>query len=136
MDGYFFSIKFLVRGSGCSNSFLKTVSALLMFSLPCIFRSLSCSGQFHKNHLEPISIFSELLHVSSVMPEDLHYSFQYLIHVFKDTFFCFVANNFVLAPSAVGYGCHAFGRLVRFVYRLLQKIKKSSSLHLAEQWQE
>ena len=41
---------------------------------------------------------------------------------------------FSLPKSDQGY--HAFGELARFVYCLLQKIKKASSLHLVEQWEE
>ena len=47
-----------------------------------------------------------------------------------------VANNFVHSSAAADQGYHAFGELARFVYCLLQKIKKSSSLPLVEQWVE
>ena len=47
-----------------------------------------------------------------------------------------VANNFVHSSTAADRGYHAFGELARFVYRLLQTIKKPSSLPLVEQWEE
>ena len=46
-----------------------------------------------------------------------------------------VANNFVHSSTAADQGYHAFGELARFVYCLLQKIKKASSLPLVEQWE-
>ena len=45
-----------------------------------------------------------------------------------------VANIFVHSSAAAYQGYHAFGELARFVYCLLQKIKKASSLPLVEQW--
>ena len=47
-----------------------------------------------------------------------------------------VANNFVHSCTAADQGYHAFGELARFVYCLLQKIKKASSLPLVEQCEE
>ena len=47
-----------------------------------------------------------------------------------------VANKFVHSSTAADQGYHAFGELARFVYCLLQKIKKASSLPLVEQWEE
>ena len=47
-----------------------------------------------------------------------------------------VANNFVHSSTAADQGYLAFGELARFVYCLLQKIKKASSLPLVEQWEE
>ena len=47
-----------------------------------------------------------------------------------------VANNVVLSSTAADQGYHAFGELAQFVYCLLQKIKKASSLPLMEQWEE
>ena len=47
-----------------------------------------------------------------------------------------VANNFVHSSTGADQGYHAFGELARFVYCLLQKIKKLSSLPLVEQWEE
>ena len=47
-----------------------------------------------------------------------------------------VANNFIHSPTAAYQGYHAFGELARFIYCLLQKIKKASSLPLVEQWEE
>ena len=47
-----------------------------------------------------------------------------------------VANNFVHSSTAADQGYYAFGELARFVYCLLQKIKKASSLPLVEQWEE
>ena len=46
------------------------------------------------------------------------------------------ANNFVHSSTAADQGYHAFGELARFVYCLLQKIKKASSLPLVKQWEE
>ena len=46
-----------------------------------------------------------------------------------------VANNFLHSPTAADQGYHAFGELARFIYCLLQKIKKASSLPLVEQWE-
>ena len=43
-----------------------------------------------------------------------------------------VANNFVHFSTAADQGYHAFGELARFVYCLLHKIKKASSLPLVE----
>ena len=54
-----------------------------------------------------------------------------MIHVFVS-----VANNFVHSSTETDQGYHAFGELARFVYCLLQKIKKASSLPLVEQWEE
>ena len=54
-----------------------------------------------------------------------------MIHVFVS-----VANNFVQSSTAADQGYHAFGELARFIYCLLQKIKKASSLPLVEQWEE
>ena len=47
-----------------------------------------------------------------------------------------VANNFVHSSTAADQGYHAFGELARFLYCLLQKIKKASALSLVEQWEE
>ena len=47
-----------------------------------------------------------------------------------------VANNFVHSSTAADQGYHAFGEFARFIYCLLQKIKKASSLPLVEQWEE
>ena len=47
-----------------------------------------------------------------------------------------VANSFVHSSTAADQGYHAFGELARFVYCLLQKIKKASSMPLVEQWEE
>ena len=47
-----------------------------------------------------------------------------------------VANNFVHPPTAADQGYHAFGELARFVYCLLQKVKRASSLPLVEQWEK
>ena len=46
------------------------------------------------------------------------------------------ASNFVPSSTAAGQGYHAFGELSRFVYCLLHKINKASSLPLVEQWEE
>ena len=46
-----------------------------------------------------------------------------------------VANNFVRSSTAADQGYHASGELARFVYCLLQKIKRASSLPLVEQWE-
>ena len=54
-----------------------------------------------------------------------------LTHVFVS-----VANNFVHPPTAADQGYHAFGELARFVYCLLQKVKKASSLPFVEQWEK
>ena len=47
-----------------------------------------------------------------------------------------VANIFIHSSTAADQGYHAFGELARFIYCLLQKIKKASSLPLVEQWEE
>ena len=47
-----------------------------------------------------------------------------------------VANNFIQSPSAADQGNHAFGELGRFIYCLLQKIKKAATLPLIEQWED
>ena len=47
-----------------------------------------------------------------------------------------VANNFIHSSTAADQGYHAFGELARFIYSLLQKIKKASALPLVEQWEE
>ena len=47
-----------------------------------------------------------------------------------------VANNFIHLPTAADQGYHAFGELARFIYCLLQKIKKTSSLPIIERWEE
>ena len=47
-----------------------------------------------------------------------------------------VANNFVHSSTATDQGYHTFGELARFIYCLLQKNKKASSLPLVEQWEE
>ena len=46
-----------------------------------------------------------------------------------------VANNFIHSPTAADQGYHAFEELARFIYCLLQKIKRASSLSLVEQWE-
>ena len=46
-----------------------------------------------------------------------------------------VANLFVHSSTAADQGYHAFGESAQFVYCLLQKIKKASSLPLVEQWE-
>ena len=46
-----------------------------------------------------------------------------------------VVNNFIHPQTASDHGCHAFGELARFIYCLLQKMKRSS-LPLVEQWDE
>ena len=47
-----------------------------------------------------------------------------------------VAKNFIHSSTAADQGYHAFGELARFIFCLLQKIKKASSLPLVEQWEE
>ena len=47
-----------------------------------------------------------------------------------------VANNFVYSFTPADHGYHAFGELARFLYCMLPKIKKASSLPLIEQWEE
>ena len=47
-----------------------------------------------------------------------------------------VASNFVHSSIASDQWYHSFGELPRFVYCLLQKIRKASSLPLVEQWEE
>ena len=48
-----------------------------------------------------------------------------------------VANNFVHSSTAADQGYHTFGELARFVYCLLHKVKKASSLPpLVEQWEK
>ena len=47
-----------------------------------------------------------------------------------------VANIFVHSSTAADQGYHAFGEVARFVYCLLQKIKKSLTLPLVEEWEE
>ena len=47
-----------------------------------------------------------------------------------------VANNFVHSSTAADQGYHAFGELAGFIFCLLQKIKKTSTLPLVEQWEE
>ena len=47
-----------------------------------------------------------------------------------------IANNFVHPQTASDYGYHAFGELARFIYCLLQKIKRGSSFPLVEQWEQ
>ena len=47
-----------------------------------------------------------------------------------------IANNFVRCETASNYGYHKFGELARFIYCLLQKIKRGSSLPLVEQWDD
>ena len=54
-----------------------------------------------------------------------------ITHVFVS-----VANNFIHSPTAADQGYHAFGELARFIYCLLQKIKKASSLPLVGQWED
>ena len=46
-----------------------------------------------------------------------------------------VANNFAHSSTAADQGYHAFGELARFIYYLLQKVKKASALPLVEQWE-
>ena len=47
-----------------------------------------------------------------------------------------VVNNFNHPQTASDYGYHAFGKLARFIYCLLQKTKQGTSLPLVEQWDE
>ena len=54
-----------------------------------------------------------------------------MIHVYVS-----VANNFVHSSTAADQGYHAFGEIARFVYCLLQKNKKASSLTRVEHWEE
>ena len=46
------------------------------------------------------------------------------------------ANNFDLSSTAADQVYHALVELARFVYCLLEKIKKASSLPLVEQWEK
>ena len=54
-----------------------------------------------------------------------------MIHVYVS-----VANNFTHSSAAADQSYHAFRELARFVYCLLKKTKKASSLPLVEQWEE
>ena len=45
-------------------------------------------------------------------------------------------NNFIHSPTAADQSYHAFGESARFIYCLLQKIKKASALPLVKQWEE
>ena len=56
---------------------------------------------------------------------------MFMIHVSVS-----VGNTFVLSSTAADQGYHAFGELERFVYCLLQKFRKASSLPLVEQWEK
>ena len=47
-----------------------------------------------------------------------------------------VVNNFIHTQTASDYGYHTFSELARFIYCLLQKIKRGTSLPLVEQWDE
>ena len=47
-----------------------------------------------------------------------------------------VANNFVHSSTAADQGYHSSGELTRFIYCLLRKIRKASSLPPVEQWEE
>ena len=47
-----------------------------------------------------------------------------------------VVYNFVHSSTAADHGYHSFGELALFIYCLLQKSKKASSLSLVEQWGE
>ena len=47
-----------------------------------------------------------------------------------------VANNFIHSPTAADEGYYTFGELARFIYCLLQKIKKAATLPLIEQWED
>ena len=47
-----------------------------------------------------------------------------------------VANSFVQSSTAADQGYHALGGLARFIFCLLQKIKKASALPLVEQCEE
>ena len=47
-----------------------------------------------------------------------------------------VAKKFVHSSTGADQGYHAFEELARFVYCLLQKSKKASSLPLVEQWEK
>ena len=47
-----------------------------------------------------------------------------------------VANNFVQSSTAADHREQSFGELTRFIYCLLQKLWKISSLPLAKQWEE
>ena len=46
------------------------------------------------------------------------------------------AKSFVHSSTATDQGYDSFVELARFIYCLLQKVKKSSSLPLVEQWDE
>ena len=47
-----------------------------------------------------------------------------------------VANNLIHSSTAADQGYHVFGELAPFIYCLLKKIRKASSLPLVEQWEE
>ena len=47
-----------------------------------------------------------------------------------------VAYIFVHSSTAADQGYHAFGEMAHFVYCLLKKIMRASSLPLVEQWEE
>ena len=47
-----------------------------------------------------------------------------------------VVINFSQPQTARDYGYHALGELARFIYCLLQKLKKGSSVPLVEHWDE
>ena len=47
-----------------------------------------------------------------------------------------VAKIFLHFSTAADQGYHSFGKLARFVYFLLQKIRKASSLPPVEPWEE
>ena len=47
-----------------------------------------------------------------------------------------VAKKLVHSSTAADHGYHAVGELARFIYCLLQKIKKTSALPLVERWEE
>ena len=47
-----------------------------------------------------------------------------------------VAKNVIHSSTAADHGNYSFGELAPFVYCLIQKIKKGSSLRLVEHWEE
>ena len=93
------------------------------------------TGHFLATHyycstLVPCLLLSGILHHSTA------WVMVILLSCLWYMFFVSFANNFVYSSTAADQMYHAFWELAQFVYCLLQKFKKASSLPLVEQWEE
>ena len=134
----FTSIRWHACSSICLISFLKFVSFSNTFLETVFFVYFVVPDQFHKHSRNSLLLFLSYSTIANNWVSHIKSLWCYsdvgsvtVIDVVVS-----VANKFVQSSVAADYGYHTFGELARFIYCLLQKLKKSSSLPFVHQGEE